>query len=373
MLKKVFYLLVMSVLIAACSSTENPDPADGQQRAAMLDNVGSNVIIPAFDAFAASSASLAEATNAFTADVKNVQKLTAAQEAWRTAAESWKRASLFTQGPIETEFLQSGIYFNTTNDAGIESVISKPAVTIDNAYVNTLGAPLKGLPAIEYMLFSAMGDQAVIASYAGINGGNRSAYLKALCENLQVQATKVLSKWQPDGGDYLATFKKADGRDINSSLGLLSNKMIDLVYTIKDERLGAPMGKRNNGTPQPALVDAKVSNASVQLMRAELRSLENAFTGTSSGGANGSGIDDILDEAGAKSGEQLLSAKIKAQFATIYTKLDAINKPLRTAVTDQKDQVNAVYDEVKKLQVLMEVDMINNLGVLLTFSDNDGD
>jgi predicted lipoprotein len=57
----------------------------------------------------------------------------------------------------------------------------------------------------------------------------------------------------------------------------------------------------------------------------------------------------------------------------VKAKLDLINSPLSTAVTAQKDLVGTAYDEVKKLQVMMEVDMINNLGVLLTFSDNDGD
>ncbi|TLV03190.1 imelysin family protein [Dyadobacter luticola] len=371
MLKKISCILIVSALIIACSSNDNPDPVDGQKRTAMLDNVGTNVILPAFASFETSATALTEATTAYAADLKNAQKLTAAQKAWVSAAESWKVASLFSQGPVETEFLSSAIYFPSTNYTGIESAITKTGVTIDNAYIESLGATLKGLPAIEYLLFSTSGNNAVIGNFAGINGGKRGEYLKALSANLQNQATLVYSKWKPDGGNYLKTFKEADGRDINSSLGMLSNKMIDLVYTIKDERLGAPLGKRNNGTPQPGMVDAKFSNASLTLLKAELRTLENTFSGTGAG--NNIGIDDILDEAGAKSGDQLLSEKIKAQFAAVKAKIDAIGDPLSTAITGQTAAVSAAYDEVKKLQVLMEVDMINNLGVLLTFSDNDGD
>ncbi len=89
--------------------------------------------------------------------------------------------------------------------------------------------------------------------------------------------------------------------------------------------------------------------------------------------ADGSGIDDILDKANAMSGGVLLSKKIKDQFTVVKGKLDLITVPLSTAVTTQQAAVSALYDEVKRLQVMMEVDMINNLGVLLTFSDNDGD
>ena len=336
-------------------------------------NVGGNVIIPSFEAFQTSAQALTAAATAYAADVKSETKLTAAQNAWIAAAQAWKTASLFTQGPIEDDFLVSSIYFNTVNATGIEKAVSQSGATADDAYIESLGAALKGLPAIEYMLFNASGNATVIGNYAGINGAGRGTFLKALCANLQKQATTVVTKWKPDGGNYLKTFVDANGRDINSSFGILANKMIDLVYTIKDERLGAPLGKRNNGAPQPTLVDAPLSNASITLMKAELASLQNAFEGKGPSGTDGAGIDAILDEAGAKSGDQLLSQKIKVQFAAVNTKIAAITVPLSTAVTEQKDQVNAAYDEVKKLQVMMEVDMINNLGVLLTFSDNDGD
>ncbi|MCF0072954.1 imelysin family protein [Dyadobacter sp. CY261] len=371
--KKLAYALVTGILVLGCSSKDNPDPGDETSRVAMLQNVGNNVIIPSFEAFQTNAKALTEAATAYAADVKSETKLAAVQNAWLAMAQAWKTASLFTQGPIDDDFLGSSIYFNTLNTTAIEKAVSQPGGTVDDAYIEGLGAASKGIRAIEYMLFSTSGNAAIMANYSGINGAGRGNYLKALCANLQKQAETVTTKWKSDGGNYIKTFIEANGRDINSSFGVLANKMIDLVYTIKDERLGAPIGKRNNGTPQPGLVDAPLSNASLALLKAEVQSLENAFTGKAAGAADGPGIDDILDEAGAKSGDQALSAKIKGQFATVYAKIESITVPLSTAVTTQKDQVNAAYDEVKKLQVMMEVDMINNLGVLLTFSDNDGD
>lgn len=366
-------MLSLGVAVMACSSKDNPDPADNTERVAMLTNVGTNVIIPSFEAFQTAAGDLNTAAIAYAADTKSEPKLQTLQYAWFTTALAWKTASVFTQGPIENEFLLSPIYFATTNYTGIEKAISQPGRAIDNDYIESLGAPLKGIPALEYMVFNDAGNAAVIGGYTGINGAARGSYLKSLTENLKKQADNIVTKWKPGQGDYLKTFIAADGRDINSSFGVLSNKMIDLVYTIKDERLGAPLGKRNNGTPQPNLVDGKLSGTSLPFLKAELQSVENAFTGKSLKGIDGKGIDDILDKAGAKSGDVLLSKKIKDQFTTVKAKLELINSPLSTAVTAQKDLVTAAYDEVKKLQVMMEVDMINNLGVLLTFSDNDGD
>jgi predicted lipoprotein len=374
-MKAIPYILVgLMVVVWSCSKSEEPSAFDTFDRQSMLTNLGNNVIIPSFDAFYQKSTALETAITAYTADVKNEQKLMAAQQAWRDMAYVWKQASVFKQGPIEDKFLLSNIDFSTKgvylNTTLLEKAITD-GTTIDNAYIESKGSTVKGVHAIEYLLFDkAQLNANVIGGYTGINCANRTAYLKALATNLKNQARLILDGWN---GGYVMTFINADGRDINSSLGILSNKLIDLIYTIRDERIGAPKGNRNNGIPQPDLAESALSNSSIALAVNELKGLENAFLGRTPAGVDGIGLDDLLDKLGAKSGNDLLSTKINNQFATVYTKLNAIPAPLQTAVINNKAEVQAAYDEIKKLQVLMEVDMINNLGVLLTFSDNDGD
>lgn len=373
MLKKAIILFLFSAVLA-CSKSDNPDPISNSDRGVILSDIGKNVIVPSFEAFESTTKTLAANADAYIADAKNEQKLIGLRESWIAAASAWKRSILFSQGPVETDFLATAVYFNSLNTSGIEKSVSQTTIPIDNAYIETLGAAFKGLPAIEYLIFDKQaGNAGIIGNYTGINAARRGLYLKALCQNLNNQATVIANKWKSGGDNYVAKFSAADGNDINSSLGMLSNKMIDLIYTIKDERIGAALGKRNNGTPQPDLVDAKISDASLALLKSELLSLESAFTGKGVAGAEGKGVDDMLDQVKAMSGSELLSTKIKNQFAVVYAKQAQITVPLSAAVTTQKEIVSALYDEVKKLQVMMEVDMINNLGVLLTFSDNDGD
>lgn len=369
------YILVCLILVVwACSKSEEPSAFDTFDRKSMLTNLGNNVIIPSFDAFYQKSVALETAINAYTADVKSEQKLIAAQQAWLDMAEVWKQASVFKQGPIEDKFLLSNIDFSTKgvylNTSLLEKTIAD-GTAIDNAYIESKGSTVKGIHAIEYLLFDKSRLNAnVMGGYTGINGDKRNAYVKALATNLKNQAQLILDGWK---GGYVTTFINADGRDINSSLGILSNKLIDLIYTIRDERIGAPKGNRNNGVPQPDLAESALNNSSITLAVNELKGLENAFLGRTPAGIDGVGLDDLLDKLGAKSGDDLLSAKIKNQFARVYAKLNAIPAPLQTAVVNNKTEVQAAYEEIKKLQVMMEVDMINNLGVLLTFSDNDGD
>ncbi len=374
-MKAIPYILVcLLVLVWSCSKNEEPGAFDTFDRKSMLTNLGNNVVIPSFDAFYQKAAALETATTAYSTDVKNEQKLIAAQQAWLEMATAWKQASVFKQGPVDDKFLLANIDFSTKgvylNTALLEKAITD-GTTIDNAYIESKGSTVKGVHAIEYLLFDKSQRNAnVVGGYTGVNGANRAAYLKALATNLKNQAQLIVDSWK---SGYVTTFINADGRDINSSLGVLSNKLIDLIYTIRDERIGAPKGNRNNGVPQPDLAESALSNSSIALAINELKGLENAFLGRTPAGIDGVGLDDLLDKLGAKSGDDLLTTKIKNQFATVYTKLSAIPAPLQTAVVTNKTEVQAAYDEIKKLQVMMEVDMVNNLGVLLTFSDNDGD
>lgn len=374
-MKKIIILITVLLGIWACAKTEEPtNTFESFDRKSMLTNLGNSVIIPSFEAFYQKSDAFDLAVNAYTADVKNEQKLVTAQVAWVEMAKAWKQASVFKQGPIEDQFLLStfdfsanGAYLNVTL---LDKTIAD-ATTIDNAYIESKGATVKGIHALEYLLFDkAKVNATIIGTYTGSTGVKRTAYLKALAVNLKNQAKTIVDEWK---NKYVTTFISADSRDINSSLGVLSNKIIDLIYTVRDERIGVPKGNRNSGTPQPDLAEAFLSESSIALAMSELKGIENAFSGKSPAGADGIGLDDLLDKLEAKSGDELLSKKIKNQFAVVYTKLNAIPTTLPIAVVNNKTEVQAAYDEIKRLQVMMEVDMINNLGVLLTFSDNDGD
>lgn len=370
------FLIILGIgIVSACSkSNEVSDAFENFDRKSMLTNLGTKVIVPLFEQFYQKTSTLEQTLTAYTADPQSEEKLKAAQQAWIAAAIAWKEASVFKQGPIEDKFLLSNVDFSTNgvylNISLLEKTIIE-ATSIDNAFIESKGATVKGIHAVEYLIFDkSQNNSNIISLLTGANSTKRRSYLLALSTNLKNQGKVIIDEWN---SSYLSTFQNADGRDINSSLGKLSNKLIEQIYTIRDERIGLPLGKRNNGTVQPELVESYLSGVSVTLAINELKGIEDAFLGRTPAGVNGVGIDDLLDKLGAKSGEELLSSKIKNQFTSVYAKLNAIQNPLSLAVINSKTDVQTAYDEIKKLQVLMEVDMINNLGVLLTFSDNDGD
>ena len=73
------------------------------------------------------------------------------------------------------------------------------------------------------------------------------------------------------------------------------------------------------------------------------------------------------------SGEEPLSQVILRQFDAALAALRAIDGPLETAVQANPAQVESAYQETLSLLTLLKADMVNQLGLTLTFNDNDGD
>ncbi|HEY0245206.1 MAG TPA: hypothetical protein VGC01_06550, partial [Mucilaginibacter sp.] len=70
---------------------------------------------------------------------------------------------------------------------------------------------------------------------------------------------------------------------------------------------------------------------------------------------------------------QSLSAVVDSQFDDVINKINAVNSPYATAVSSQKQQVQDVFNSLKTLIAYFKVDVANNLGVTITFTDTDGD
>ncbi len=358
-------LLCIALLTSSCGGGKNE--INNTDRKTVLTNTAEKAVIPAFKDFQNKAEILEKAVLAFS-ETPDASHLEEARQKWTEAAVSWKKASVFSQGPVEDMFLSGAIDYVSVHYPNIEKAITE-GKDIDNAYITSRGSSLKGLKAIEYLLFGD-GSQPdkILATFSGKTGSQRIMYLSALAENIRISAGSIIEAWLPEKGNYTAEFEKADGREAGASLGVLINKLVSQVNQLKDERVGAPAGNRNNGEPQPELVEAIPSGQSLSLLRSEIQGFESLFTANNTGG-----IDQLLDKLEAKAGGEPLSGKIKDQFAKIYSRIDAIDQPLQVAVFEDKEKVGQLFTDLKQLQVLLEVDVVNNLGILLTFSDSDGD
>ncbi len=358
-------VILLMLLITACSE-DSGDEADDFDRVALLDNMGRNIILPNYLSFYQRATDLKDVANNFAAN-PSMQNLENLQASWKAAALAWKNAEAINLGPVDQLFLKTSIDNWPTNTIAIEEALTT-TTAIDNAYISSLGSSSKGLPAIEYLIFDLeTGNQAILN--AMVASTNRPVYLVALCENLQSLAMQLSAAWDPDSEDYLDTFIEADGKDVGSSINMLANNLIFLAEIVKNEKIGVPLGKKSLGELLPKNAEAWRSQSSLSFIQANLKTLKSLYKG-----ANGAGFDDYLNHINSRYlQDEPLSEVIEAQFDNAIEAAEAISMPLTAALTQEKDKVELAFSEAQQLVILLKTDMMSSLGLLVTFSDNDGD
>ena len=331
-------------------------------RAEMLANLSENIILPDHEALVSSANELATAVAAYNA-ASSVAGLTALREAWQATSLAWMAVSPYRFNRINDALLMNRIESLPARVPFIEETIAG-GEPLTPEFVAGVGSSSQGLGAIEYLIFDATSAADLAAN------PRRQAYLAGATTGLVDNVVALRDLWSAEGGDYGRIFAEADadGGDLQGSTNMLVNQLLQSIENITWDRIGKPSGRRSNGLVRPELVEAPYSQSSLTRIRATVAALETIYRG-----GDGPGLDDYLDYLEAEYQGQPLSAAINAQFARTLAALDAINMPLEQAVTEDAAAVDLAFTELRQLITLLKGDMASQLGVTLTFSDNDGD
>lgn len=338
--------------VTACSSTDF-------DRKAMLQNAANNLIIPAYMDFNQKTDSLLNSVQRLNEN-PNSKTLATAQNAWKETILSWKRAELYNFGPVEEKALAGSIDRWPTSEGGIESAIQE----YDNSenYLVRIGSNRKGLPAIEYLLFHGNEDL-IIQEF---QNENRKRYLELLSKSLVNNSELILDEWE---GGYQQKFIEATGNRPNSGLTLMANEIGFLLEMVRMDKLEVPFGKQTGGVLRLQMLESEYAHISKELIYENLKSAQNTFNG-----GEGKGFDDYLDALGIEGANgSLLSESINAEYDNASSLIEGMDGSLEDAMQNNKQSVEQLIESVQQLYIYNEVDMISQLSLLDTFSDNDGD
>lgn len=361
-------VLALAIFCQACND-EPLEQRDNFNRTEMLTAITNTVILPAHTSLVPQATALVSATEAFNTNPTQTT-LDALQAEWIKSKLAWKHCELFDLGPVMDQVIHNRIDKWQTNPAFIESFIVTEA-NITERFIDCIGSTSKGLPAMEYLLY-ANGDATVLDSFTvGALPAKRKAYLLALAQNIKVSADVLLNVWAASGEHYAQDFINGTGDGLEGSINMLSNEMVSQTEKLMRKNVGSPLGNESAQGINPALVETPYALVSFELLRANVVSIQTTFNGGIT--STDVGLDDYLDYLSAEYQGMPLSDKINSQFELVINKIDAINEPLETAVTNKTTQVQELYSTMRDLLVLIKVDMANNLAVTITFSDNDGD
>lgn len=366
-------LLFGSTFFASCKKkggSTDTDPDASFDKTGMLNNIGINVIIPAYSDFKIAVDSLTYYNDTFIAN-PTLTTLVSLQNSFLQTYITYQRISTFEFGPADTELLRAN--FNTFPCDTVQ--INNKIAGNDMNLGTVADLDAKGLPALDFLLFrSSQNNDHILSRFTSDSSAAYAKnYLSALINELKSKTDVVNDAWSTTGGNYVASFKNSTGRDVGSSVGLLINQLNFDLEILKNAKIGIPLGKKTAGVILPEKVEAYYSTQSLALVIEHIKSLENIYLGRSTQNVNGIGIDDYLVHLQASHASGSLNDAIKNKFILVNTKLAAITGSLSQAVASDPSTVDLAYSEILQLVVLLKVDLPAATGILITYADSDGD
>lgn len=345
--------------LSGCAPTEIQD-----RRRELLRSWGEAFLLESYAEFEAHCVELETKTTALRDEPSEIT-LAAAQAAWLAARVPWKQTEVFAFGPYSEEPQRLGpkIDFWPARPASVQQTLSAD-VPLD---AGLLGAPAKGLHALEFLLFEA--DVDLVAAFS--ENPRRGEYALLIATDLVARARELWEAWSPEHQNFLGELLNA-GRSsqlydtLNQALGEMVNRMGYTLENMSAEKLAKPLGDSAGGVPQPAQLESPFSRRSLEDLRDNLRGLELLYFGDSDRGVQS--LDAYLVLRGRE-----LAPAFRARLDACYAAIDAIDAPLEQAVSSDPASVRVLMARLGELRRLIQVDVINALSLSVGFNDNDGD
>lgn len=369
MLKKILFLSLLGILIVSCGgdSTKDGGNDDGNEdsfdREGVLNNLASNIIIPAFTDFSSDLAKLKEQTELFT-ETPNQVNLDGLRSSWYDAYLTWQHVAMFEIGKAEELLFVS--YFNIypLNTSDVETNVSSKSY--DLQHPNNHDA--QGFPALDYLLYGiGSDDNAILEKYT--NTEDYKVYLLDVVTQMVDVNDQILTDWN---NGYKANFVSSSGNTVTSSLNKLVNDYIFYFEKrLRAYKIGVPSGVFSNNTLLPDNVEAYYNNdISKKLALEALGAFENFFEGKA---YNGSQTGESFKSYLIYLNRNDLVSKIEEQIAKAKAQINLLSNSFSEQINTDNTQMLKAYNELQEIVVLMKVDMLQAFNISVDYVDADGD
>lgn len=239
-------VLVALATFTACTQEETLGPR------AVVRSILEQQVIPDNDAFSAAAQKQQEAVKALCA-APDAKGLETARESFRTLALSWSRIEWLSFGPAREDNRRETLFFWPDNRGrGLRQIEelagSANAGQFEAATFASKSVAVKGLPALEYVLFGAGADTLTTA------GSARCAYAVAIAASVQSTAHDLANAWSAKDGyrDVMlaAGPENAQFRNHKEALQKLLTAASEQIQIARDLKL-KPLLLEKNGAPTP--------------------------------------------------------------------------------------------------------------------------
>ncbi len=342
--------------------------ADPPTKKAVVVVLTANVVVPAYERAAARMADLAAAAQALCA-APDPAALTAARQAWREARAAWSFTAPLRFGPVMSRKSLGLVDWPAAPAAEIDTALAaRESITL-NDLREFLPSDRRGLGVMEYLLFGADDDDAILMALAD-PATLRCDYLTALSQAAAAEVDAARTEWTEgagDGGPYRAVFDGSAASSLHESAALtdLVSAIVFLNQRIARMQLAPALGL-DGVTPDPSTIPGGPAHNAVADMQSQVRAMQAIYSG-----------GDSADALGLRHLTAQLSPEIDRQTAAALESAAAaiadLAEPLPETILDNPAPGQAAFDRIIAVQRLFNADIASLLNISIGFSDQDGD
>jgi len=353
LLKYTVVVIAFVSIAASCkkSTVETPD----FDKAQLLDNVASNIIVPSLNDFDAKLSALKSSFEVFEGN-RTLANLEVFRTNWKAAYFSWQTIKIFDFGPIYNNGFKGATGTFPSDTTQIQSNITNGGYNLASAS----NVDAIGLSALDYLLYqpTALGDF--------INSSNYTVYTSQVIEKMISELSVVSSAWSSNKSTFIAS----TGTETTSAFSLLINEFNKDYELSKNAKLGIPIGKQSLGIQLPEYIEARNSGYSLDLLRQSMVSLQGLYNGDyNATSGSGVGFHEYLVHLERTD----LANDINTKFNSILSKIDSFQDSLEDEMVTNTAELDALYNLIHQQVINLKTDMTSAFGVLITYQDNDGD
>lgn len=355
-MKRLFLYFFIGITILSCKD----DKEFEFDRTALLTQAANEIIIPSYTNLKNDLVGLKADFSTFNSS-RTIGNLNSVQNQFDLVYIAFQKVKMFEFGPAADMVYRSSMNTYPTNTTKINANIESGSYILGSAE----NATAIGLPALDYLLYYGNESEVLLSFTSDDFAENRLTYLADIIEKMNDETNQVLANWT---GSYKSTFMAANGTDIGSSLSLLFNQFVIDLELVKNAKIGIPSGQFSGGETFPTYVESNYGSNSKILALTNMQALKTLFMG-----GTGVGIDDYMDASVEFGTTTIPSSDIIAQFDICISKINALEDPFNETIPSNLTGFNDTFQEIKKLVAYAKTDIPAALGVLISFSDTDGD
>jgi len=357
--------VLASMLLFGCKKKEEENTLATYNRSALLTHYHDRLIMPAFQSLDDAAKALEMASIRF-ANEPTSANLLQARARLDSAFKFFQYVYAFDFGPAE---LPSGTLTQEIGTFPVDTNQIEAYIAVSDTSFNNFRRDTRGLNALDYLLWGKKQRQLDIMLSVDTVASKR-AYIRAVARHLSAQVALAKANWS----NYKSTFVGSTGTEAGSSIANLFNTFNIGFETLKNFKLGLPLGRRaGQAQAEPNKVEAYFSGKSTGYALRHFQHILQVWEGMGANGIDGPGFREYLLAAKEPGARLVSDTEIQVNKAIVSGNNLPLNQPLSGLISANDQRVFDFFNELMATTRFFKSEMASLTGIAISYSSGDGD